>query len=438
MYLTRKSLPRRTFLRGLGVAVGLPLLDAMVPPLTAFARTPAVRPLRFGAVYVPNGIIMEQWTPAAVGADFEFTPILRSLEPFRDSLVIVSNLSRPGTADSHAVASAGWLSGATAKRTEGEDFILGTTIDQVIARHIGKDGAPFPSIEVATEDFAGYVGGCDPGYACAYMNTLSWTASTTPLPMEINPRVLFERMFGRPGTAAQRQARRQLDRSILDSIAQEVKTLDRGLGASDRARLGQYLDHVREIERRIQQTEARNSSRVVAATAPLGVPESYTEHAGLMFELLALAFEADLTRVATFMMAREASFRTYPEIAVTEPHHSLSHHGNQPDKIAEHAKINAYHVGLFATFIERLQTTQDGDGTLLDHALIVYGSGMSNGHRHSAEPLPMLALGGGAGRGNRHVQLSPKTPVGDLWVGVAERFGCELERLGDSRGRVEL
>ena len=438
MYLTRRSLPRRTFLRGLGVAVGLPLLDAMVPPLTAFSRTAAARPLRFGAVYVPNGIIMEQWTPASVGPDFEFTPILKPLEPFRQSLVVITNLSRPGTADSHAVASAGWLSGVTAKRTEGEDFTLGVTIDQVIAQQVGKNDTPFPSIEVATEDFAGYVGGCDPGYACAYMNTLSWAAATSPIPMEIDPRVLFERMFGRPGTAAQRTARRQLDRSILDSITQEVKTLDRGLGASDRARLDQYLGHVREIEQRIQQTETRNSSLPIEPDAPLGVPESYGDHAGLLFDLLAVAFEAELTRVSTFMMAREASFRTYPEIGVTEPHHSLSHHGNQAEKIAEHAKINAYHMSLFAKFVERLQATPDGDGTLLDHTLIVYGSGMSNGNRHSADPLPLVALGGAAGRGNRHLQLPKKTPVGNLWLGVADRFGCALDNLGESQGRVEL
>lgn len=438
MYLTRRSLPRRTFLRGLGVAVGLPLLDAMVPSLTASAKTVAARPLRFGAIYVPNGIIMEQWTPSTVGADFEFTPVLAPLEPFRQSAVVVTNLSRPGSADSHAVASAGWLSGATAKRTEGEDFTLGVTVDQVIARQVGRSDTPFPSIEVATEDFAGYVGGCDPGYACAYMNTLSWTSATTPIPMEINPRVLFERLFGQAGTAAQRQASRRLDRSILDSITQEVKTLDRGLGTSDRTRLDQYLGNVREIERRIQQTEARNGSLPNDMNAPLGVPEHYGEHAGLMFDLLAVAYEAEMTRVATFMMARESSFRTYPEISVTEPHHSISHHGNQPAKIAEHARLNTYHVSLFAKFIERLQSTADGDGSLLDHSLIVYGGGMSNGNRHSADPLPLVALGGGVGKGNRHLMLPKKTPVGDLWVTVADRFGCELERLGDSRGRVDL
>jgi hypothetical protein len=411
------------------------MLDAMIPALQASAKT--VPGLRFGAIYVPNGIIMEQWTPAKAGAEFEFTPILKPLEKYRQSLVTITNLSRPGKADSHAVAGAGWLSGMTPKRTEAEDFRLSTTIDQVLAQHIGQD-TPFPSIEMATEDFAGYVGGCDPGYACAYMNTLSWTTATTPLPMEINPRVLFERMFGRPGTSAQRQARRREDRSILDSIVGEVGKLTGGLGASDRTRLDQYLQNVREIERRIQRTEARNQTEVGVIDAPLGIPESYSEHAGLMFDLLAVAYEAELTRIGTFMLAREASFRTYPEIGVTEPHHSLSHHQNNQDRITNHAKINAHHVSLFARFIERLQATPDGDGTLLDHALIVYGAGMSDGNKHSAAPLPLVMVGGGVGRGNRHIQVAPHTPVGNLWVSVAAAFGCPVDTVGESTGRVEL
>ena len=438
MFVTRRSLPRRTFLRGLGATVALPLLDAMVPSFTALAQTPANPRTRFGAVFVPNGAIMESWTPSGVASGFEFSPILKPLEPFRDSLVVVSNLVRAATpGGDHAVSAAGWLTGVGAKRTEAEDILAGITIDQVVARQIGQD-TPFPSLELATEDFTGYIGACTTGYSCAYANTIAWSTPTTPLPMEINPRVVFERLFGEPGSPAERAARRQRNRSILDFVTKETARLRQGLGARDRTRLDQYLDNIREIERRIQQTEADNSSRVLPADAPVGVPESYEEHVGLLYDLLVVAYEAELTRVFTYMVARELSARTYPQAGVPEQHHQVSHHGNDPETIVKVARINTYQTQLFAKFVAKLRSTPDGDGTLLDHSLIVYGGGMGNPNVHAAGPLPIVAIGGGAGRGNRHVQTAANTPVGNLWLGVAGKYGSQLESFGVSTGRVEL
>ncbi len=446
MFISKKFLDRRTVLRGMGATVALPLLEAMVPAATALAKTAASPGLRFGAVYIPNGAIMgstqfaDLWTPATVGAGFAFSPILKPLEPLRDHLVVVSNLDRAGGPenDAHAPAAAGWLSGAVAKRTEAEDYRAGTTIDQVIAKAIGQD-TPFPSLEVATENFTGYVGSCSTGYSCAYLNTLSWATPTTPLPTEIDPRVLFERLFGRAGTAAQRRARREADRSILDSIEGEVRDLERDLGARDRLRLTEYLDHVREIERRIQRTESENSSNAVGLDAPLGVPESHEEHAEMLFDLLRVAYEANLTRVFCFMIARELSNRAYPNLGISEGHHEVSHHGNKPEQIAKQAKVNTYHAQLFARFLEKMQATPDGDGSLLDHSLIVYGSGMGNGNVHSGSPLPMLAAGGGIGRGHRHIKAAPHTPIGNLWVGVAGMFEkAPRDSFGESTGRFDL
>jgi hypothetical protein len=440
MFITKMSLPRRTVLRGMGITLAMPLLEAMVPAATALAGTAANAPRRAGFVYVPHGKIMDQWTPATEGSGFEFTPILKPLEPFRDSLVVVSNLARPGAPSTfnHAVASSAWLTGALPKQTEGEDYRVGTTIDQVVASQIGQD-TPFPSLELATEDFTGYIGACAIGYSCAYMNTISWATPTSPLPMEVNPRVLFERMFGRAGTRAQRLMRMQENRSILDEITQDANELQRNVGANDRVRLVEYLEDIREIERRIQGSEARNSTEVAAPPdAPVGVPESYAEHVGLMFDMMTVAYQADLTRVFSFMLARDLSMRTYPEIDEPEPHHAISHHGNKADKMALHAKLNTYHVQLFAKFVEKLRTTPDGDGSLLDHTLVFYGSGMSNGNIHGADPLPLLALGGLAGAGNRHIKLAPHTPLGNMWLGVAEKFGSSLDNFGASTGRVEL
>jgi hypothetical protein len=438
MYATRNALPRRTFLRGVGATIALPLLDAMVPSFTALAQTPARPRTRFGAVFIPNGAIMESWIPTQSGTGLELSPILKPLEPFRENLVVVSNLVRAATpGGDHAVSAAGWLTGVGAKRTEAEDILAGITIDQVVARQIGQD-TPFPSLELATEDFTGYIGACTTGYSCAYANTIAWSSPTTPLPMEINPRVVFERLFGEPGTAAQRAARLQRDRSILDFVTEEAARLRQRLGPRDLARLDQYLSNVREIERRIERTELHNRSRVLPSDAPIGVPESFEEHVGLLYDLLAVAFEAELTRVFTYMVARELSARTYPQAGVPEQHHQVSHHGNDPDNIAKVVKINTYHSQLFAKFLEKLRATGDGDGSLLDHSLIMYGGGMGNPNVHAAGPLPMVAVGGGAGRGNRHLEAARETPVGNLWLGISHRYGSSMDRFGVSTGILEL
>ena len=439
MFVSKRSVPRRTFLRGAGAALALPLLDAMVPALTAEAQTAARPQRRLGFVYIPHGVIMSQWTPAAAGANFGMTPILAPLEPYRDSLVVVSNLVRAEVNSNHAVSAACWLTGVAPKRTDGPDFRAGTSIDQVVASQIGQD-TTFPSMELATEDFTGLVGACDPGYSCAYMNTLNWQSPTTPLPMEINPRVVFERMFGGGSTAEDRLWRMRTDRSLLDFVTADLRQLSSGLGAADRGRLDDYLGHVREIERRIARAEQQASAQPDVPAAPVGVPESYAEHVELMFDLLALAYQADLTRVFTFMMAREVSQRTYPEIGVTEPHHSISHHGNRPAAIEGHAKLNAYHVSMFAKFIERLRSTPDGDGSLLDHSLIVYGSGMSDGNGHTGSPLPHIVVGHGTGprRGNRHVAAADGTPMANFLLTLGARMGLEQERFGISTGTLDI
>jgi hypothetical protein len=444
MFVTKRSLPRRTVLRGLGTAMALPFLDAMLPAFSARASAQARPPLRFGAVYMPNGTPMNSpinyWMPKTAGT-LEITPILTPLEPFRDCLSVYGNLSRAGgkSVTDHAVSSAGWLSGVVAKQTEAEDISLGITIDQVLAGQVGQD-TPFPSLEFATEDFSGYVGGCVPGYSCTYMNTISWAGETSPLPMEINPRVAFERMFGRAGDGAARLARMQENRSILDSIAGEARGLQRRLGAPDRVRVGEYLDNIREIERRIQRTEASNAVSVTSLPAPLGVPEAFEDHAAVMFDLLAVAWQADLTRVFTYMMAREASQRTYPAIGITETHHDTSHHGNAPAKMALHSKIDTHFAQLFATFVGKLAASPEGDGSVLDHSLIVFGAGMSDGQAHNAYPLPLATLGGGGGRlsGNRFVVAPEWTPVANFWLSVATMFDSPLERFGESTGRVDL
>jgi hypothetical protein len=440
MFVTRKSLARRTILRGLGAAASLPLLDAMFPALTPMAKAAAAPSLRFGAVYFPNGAIMPQFTPKTFGSGFEFTPILKPFEPYRDNLVVVTNLTRshPGSqVGDHAVSAAGFLTGVWPKRTEAEDVLANTTIDQVVAQQIGQQ-TPLPSLELATEDFSGYVGGCSPGFSCAYMNTISWSSPKTPLPMETNPRAVFERLFGEPGTAVEQRARLVKRRSILDSLAEDARDLERELGPRDRARLGDYLENVREIERRIQQAEARGISETVAPEAPLGTPDNFGEHVALMFDLTAAAFQADVTRVFTFMMSRELSQRTYPQIGVTEQHHSVSHHQNKPDKIAQMVKINVYYAELYARFLEKLRATPDGDGSLLDHSLLAYGAGMADSNGHASDPLPVVLIGGAAGKGARHVELPMRTPVGNLWRNVAERFGANVEEFGDSSGKTNV
>jgi hypothetical protein len=437
MFLTKTALPRRTFLRGVGATVALPFLDAMVPAATALAETPGARPSRVGFIYVPHGADMSSWTPTSAGTQFELSPTLQTLAPFREQLVVVSNLQRAGgQAGMHAAAASGWLSGAIPKRTEAEDFECGTTIDQVVARKIGQS-SPFPSLEFATEDFTGYVGGCTPGYSCAYHDSISWATPTTPLPMEINPRVAFERLFGDGGSEVERQSKLREERSILDGVLNEMRALQSRLGAHDRARVANYLDDVREIERRIQRREAQQRADVTMVK-PLGIPETFDAHSALMTDLIAVALQAELTRVFTFMMSREGSQRTFSQIGISDPWHVTSHHGDKPEKVAANAKINVFCLQMYARLLEKLRATPDGDGTLLDRSLIFFGSGMANSNVHATDPLPMVAVGGGTGNGNRHVVLPKNTPLGNLWLTVANHFDSPMSKFGESTGTAEF
>ncbi len=440
MFVRKKALSRRTVLRVLGGAVGLPFLESMIPAFSSSVKAEADTPRRFGVVYFPNGAIMQQFTPATVGKDFAITPILKPLEPFKDSLAVVTNLTRshPGSqVGDHAVSAAGFLTGVWPRRTEAEDVLANTTIDQVVAKQIGQE-TPLPSIELATEDFTGYVGGCSPGFSCQYMNTISWRTPTTPLPMETNPRAAFERIFGEAGTSRERQERIQQQRSLFDSISEEAAGLQRGLGARDRSRLNDFLDNIREIERRIQQVERRNGSQAAVPDAPLGVPDSFDDHVNLMFDLLAAAWQSDVTRVFTFMMSRELSQRTYPQIGVTEQHHSVSHHQNNAEKMAKMVVVNTYYIQFFARFLDKLRSVDDGGGSILDHSLLVYGAGMGDSNLHASDPLPIVMVGGGAGPGLRHVRVPTRTPVGCLWSTVASRFGVPpMPRFGDGEGTLD-
>ena len=439
MIITKKAIPRRTFLRGVGAAVALPLLDAMVPSMTAFARTAANPVKRLGFVYMPMGCDLARWTPAGGERVAEFSPTLQSLAPVADQLTIISNLelknAYPGT---HATSNASFLSAAKAKWTESTDYHLGTTVDQVAAQQIGNQTL-LPSLELSM-DLLQTVGQCDNGYACVYQNNLSWSSPTTPLPSEAHPRVVFERLFGDGGSAADRQAALRRRASLLDSVRDDITRLQRSLGPEDRTRVGQYLETVREVERRIQKAEAQTADAPLPdLDRPAGVPALYADHARLMFDLQILAMQGDVTRVLTFQLARETSNRTYPEIGVPDPHHPLTHHGNDPAKVARMAKINAFHVSLFAYYVEKLRATPEGDGSLLDHSLILYGSGMGDPNIHDHINLPILVAGGGrhAGGQARHVKYAEPTPLANLHLTLLERVGVRLDAFADSRGRVD-
>jgi hypothetical protein len=441
MYISKMSVPRRIFLQGMGAAVALPFLEAMVPAFAADSPAP-IR--RFGAIYTPHGAIMNQFTPATSGGGFEFTRILKPLEPFKDRINVVSNLSGPPIVANggHAVAPAGYLTGPSPKQTEGEDILGATTIDQVIAKAIGQE-TPLPSLEVATEDFASSLGACDTGYSCVYMNTISWAGPTSPLPMETNPRTVFERLFGKPGTPSRRLQRLEENRSILDSVSDSVRRMQRSLGAKDQTRLGDYLDNIREIERRIEHAERAAASSISIPEAPIGPPELFTEHAALMFDLLALAFQADITRVFTFMLLRDVSSRSFPQIGIADPHHALSHaanRGNDPATTERFAKVNTYMMEMFAGFVKKLQDTTDGASNLLDQSLVLYGSGMSNGNLHSHTPLPLVVAGsaGGAVKGHRHFTNPDLYPIENLHVALAQRVGVEVETFGRSTKPIAL
>jgi hypothetical protein len=434
-FLTKKAISRRHLLRGVGAGLALPLLDSMIPSSTALAATAAIPPKRFGAVFVPHGERPGFWTPEKVGSDFAMSPILEPLAAYRDEMTVVSQLCHP--VDGHAVTVAAWLSGTIPKRTTAEDVLAGVTIDQLIAKKIGQDTV-FPSIEAATEDFTGYIGGCDPAYACAYINTLSWKTATQPLPMEINPRVLFERMFGRPGTTQQRLARLKTGRSILDSIQEDMKDLQLDLGVRDRSRLNDYLDSVRETEARIQRAEHQAATNPDIPDAPVGIPDSFPEHIALQFELIALAYTTDLTRVFTFMLSRDVTQRTYPEIGITEPHHALSHHSGDEAKKKQLVQLNRYHVTMFEKFLAKLRATPEGDGNILDNSMILYGSGMSESQIHDRRDLPTLLVGGFKGRGSRHIKMAPNTPVANFMLSLGQYYGLEMEKFGISSGTVPL
>jgi hypothetical protein len=438
MFITKKHLPRRTFLRGMGVTLALPLLDAMIPARTLLAQTAARALPRLGFVYVPHGAIMANWTPTAVGAGFEFKSILKPLESHRNQLNIISGLGHRAadTTAVHSLSPTTWLSGVRPKATQGVDAYAGVTADQIAAQAIGQDSI-LPSMELATEDHSGLIGSCDRDYGCIYMNTLSWRTPTTPLPMEINPRKVFERMFGAGGSARERLARIQEDRSILDAIRSEASTLQLQLGASDRETLDHYLENLREIERRIQRAEqSQGDETLQLPERPSGVPFEYEEHIKLMYDLLALSYQANITRVATFMISREVSNRTYPQVGVTDGHHAISHHQNRAESMEKNVRIQTYNVGLFNYFLDRLKSTPDGDGTLLDNSVILYGSNMSNSNAHDHFPLPNVVVGGAAGKmqGGRHLRYPDHTPMANLLTTMLDKVGVHEEKLGDSTG----
>jgi len=439
MIITKKALPRRTFLRGMGASLALPLLDAMVPAMTALAATTANPVRRLGFVYVPMGAHIPQWTPPGSGRLTELSPTLLSLAPFVDQLTVITNLelknAYPGT---HATSNAAFLSAARAKWTESTDYYLGTTVDQVAARQIGGE-TPLPSLELAM-DLLTTVGQCDNGYACVYQNNLSWSSPTTPLPAEAHPRVVFERLFGDGGSAVDRLTELRKRSSLLDWVREDISRLQNRLGPGDRTKVGQYLDTVREVERRIQKAEAQTAdSPLPDLDRPVGVPAAYADHARLMFDLQVLALQGDVTRVITFQLARETSTRTYPEIGVSDPHHPLTHNGGNPEMLAKVAKINAFHVSLFAYFLNKLKATPDGNGSLLDHSAYLYGSGMSNADKHDHVNLPILVAGGGAGRikGGRHIKYSEPTPLANLHLTLLDMAGVHLDAFADSQGKVK-
>jgi len=444
MIVTKKVLPRRTVLRGIGATVALPFLDAMAPALTATART-AANPLpRLGFVYAPNGMFLPNFHPVGGGGrGFEMSPTLKPLEPYREQMVVVSGLSNRGLVSTnegggvHTRAHGGWLSGVLPKRTEGADIEAGKTIDQYAADTLGADTS-LRSLELTTEsNFT--VGNCENGYSCTYQNSTSWRTATTPLPHERDPRVVFQRLFGDGGSVEARLAQMQTDRSILDSVTESIGRLERRLGLRDRTSVEEYLDAVREIERRIQRAEQSNATTPLPTVEqPSGVPDDYDEHVSLLFEMLVLAYQADVTRVSCTQMARELSGRTYPNIGVPEAHHSVSHHQLDPHNIEQYTKINTHQMSLFAGMVERMHNTPDGDGTLLDHSILLYGTGMGDGDHHTPYNLPVTLVGGGCGQlaGGRHMVYELDTPFMNLGVTLLDKVGAHVDRVSDSTGRL--
>jgi len=445
--VTRKALPRRKFLRGAGALLALPVLDAMTP---ALARQTNAAPRRIGFVYGPNGIArnfkgINYWTPKGEGTAFEMSPILTPLAPYRDRMLVVSGLAQhqadafgDGANGDHTRGTSSWLTGVHPKRTEGADVRNGVSADQIAATQLGKDTA-LPSLELAIDlNFLG--GQCENSYACAYMNTLAWRTASTPLPTENNPRIVFERLFGDGGTAAQQAHQARANRTILDSVMEDLQKLQQSLGPADRTAVADYVDAVQEVERRIQKAEKGvGQSGLPALDRPAGIPDRFDEHVTLMYELQWLAFRADITRVVTFMLGRELNFRTYPEIGITEGHHGLSHHGDNPAQIEKLARLNTYQAQLFASFLDKLHATPEGDGTLLDHATFLYGAGLSNPNLHAHYDLPLAVIGGPVRRdGGRHMVFRDETPMTNLLLGLLDTAGVRAESLGDSTGRIAI
>jgi hypothetical protein len=430
MFITKKHLSRRTFLHAAGVTLGLPFLDCMVPALMAQNKAAARQLPRLSFVYLPHGAIMDQWTPKKVGTSFDLPQILQPLKAFRDRINVISGLAHAAadTAAVHSLSPTTWLSGVRPKPTQGTDALAGVTADQIAAQQIGQDTL-LPSLELGTEDRSGMVGACDREYGCIYMNAMSWSSPTTPLPIEINPRRAFDRLFGRTAPT-------KADSSILDAFKAQVAELQTKVGAKDRTAVGDYLDSVREIERRIQKAASATKPPDQAAV-PAGIPESYEEHVKMMYDLLVLAYRANATRVTTYMVARETSNRSYPQIGVPDAHHEISHHQNQADAIKKNVRIQVYHMGLFAQFLEKMRATPDGDGSLLDHSIVLFGSNMSNSNLHDHFPLPNLVIGGGF-KGGRHIKFPDRTPMTNLLITVLEKAGVSVDKLGDSTGKLEL
>jgi hypothetical protein len=445
MILTRKSLARRTFLRGVGTALALPFLDAMMPAMgtTGSAAKPAIR---LGFIYVPNGIIQKGWLPSKVGTGYEMASTMKALEPHRDQMVVLSNLAQNGGralsdgAGDHARAGASWLTGVHPKKTEGADIRAGISADQIAAQELGKK-TQFASLEIGLEEPT-LAGGCDSGYSCAYTNTISWRTPTTPNPMEINPRAVFERLFGDGETTepAARIKRMEQDRSILDFVRGDVARLEPGLGARDKSKLDEYLEGIRDIERRIQKAEQQSATmKLPVMERPTSIPDEFTDHAKLMSDLMVMAFQTDMTRVVSFMMAREGSNRSYRTIGISDGHHSVTHHQNDPDKIAKTMKIDELHVQSLAYLLDRLKATPDGDGTLLDHSMILYGSSISDGNAHTHHDLPLVLAGGASCqiKGGRHIRYKEETPMNNLLLTMLDKAGVPAETLGDATGKLD-
>ena len=440
MTMFRKSISRRTLLRGSGATLALPLLDAMIPAMTATASTPAASEQlrRIGYIYIPMGCNPAEWLPSNKSLD-QLPSSLSPLEEIKDQVSVISGMdlqnAYPG---SHATSNSAFLSAARAKLTESTDYYLGTTVDQIAAKQIGQS-TPLPSLELSM-DLLATVGQCDNGYACVYQNNLSWSTPSNPLPAEAHPRLVFESLFGEGGTPNQRRAALKKRASLLDSVTKEIKRLKLRVGPADRNKIDGYLENVRDVERRIQQAEsAVNENPLPDLDRPIGVPVAYSDHARLMFDLQLLAFQGDITRVTTFQLAREASNRTYPEIGVPDPHHPITHHAKDPVKLAKIAKINQFHVSLFAEFLKKLKATPEGDGNLLDHSLFLYGSGMGDSDTHDHSNLPILVAGGAAGkmRGGRHIQFETPTPLSNLHLTLLNKVGVPLETFSDSNGRID-